>query len=106
MVKVTEGIPLLPDGQVDIEQWLQSIVAKGYVQDQDLLRSACQLCQIAGQDHAIETGESCLQHGLAIANVLADLEVDPETYTVKANGELLACEPLTEVPLAQGYFLF
>lgn len=35
-----------------------------------------------------------------------DIEVDPETYTVKANGELLACEPLTEVPLAQRYFLF
>ena len=35
-----------------------------------------------------------------------DIEVDPETYTVKANGEVLACEPLTEVPLAQRYFLF
>lgn len=34
------------------------------------------------------------------------IEVDPETYTVKANGEVLACEPLTEVPLAQRYFLF
>ena len=34
------------------------------------------------------------------------MEVDPETYEVKANGELLTCEPLEIVPLAQRYFLF
>ena len=34
------------------------------------------------------------------------LEVDPETYEVRADGELLACEPLSELPLAQRYFLF
>ncbi|MDF1740380.1 MAG: urease subunit alpha [Verrucomicrobiales bacterium] len=35
-----------------------------------------------------------------------DIEIDPETYTVKADGEVLTCEPLSEVPLAQRYFLF
>jgi urease subunit alpha len=34
------------------------------------------------------------------------LEVDPETYEVRADGELLACEPATELPMAQRYFLF
>lgn len=34
------------------------------------------------------------------------LTVDPETYEVHADGELLTCEPLTEVPLAQRYHLF
>jgi urease alpha subunit len=34
------------------------------------------------------------------------LDVDPETYEVRADGELLACEPLSELPLAQRYFLF
>ena len=34
------------------------------------------------------------------------IEVDPETYTVKADGKVLTCEPATEVPLAQRYFLF
>ena len=34
------------------------------------------------------------------------LEVDPETYEVRADGELLACEPAKELPLAQRYFLF
>ncbi|MBK1873775.1 urease subunit alpha [Marinobacter sp. 1-3A] len=34
------------------------------------------------------------------------LTVDPQTYEVHADGELLTCEPLTEVPLAQRYHLF
>ncbi|MGA1204746.1 MAG: urease subunit alpha [Opitutales bacterium] len=34
------------------------------------------------------------------------LEVDPETYVVKADGKILTCEPLSEVPMAQRYFLF
>jgi urease subunit alpha len=34
------------------------------------------------------------------------IEVDPETYEVRADGELLACEPSAELPLAQRYFLF
>ena len=34
------------------------------------------------------------------------IEVDPETYEVRANGELLICEPADVLPLAQRYFLF
>jgi urease subunit alpha len=34
------------------------------------------------------------------------IEVDPETYEVRADGELLTCEPLAEVPMGQRYFLF
>jgi urease subunit alpha len=33
-------------------------------------------------------------------------EVDPETYEVRADGELLTCEPATVLPMAQRYFLF
>ena len=35
-----------------------------------------------------------------------EVEVDPETYEVRADGELLTCEPASELPLAQRYFLF
>ncbi|MGO7508426.1 urease subunit alpha [Rhizobium ruizarguesonis] len=35
-----------------------------------------------------------------------EIEVDPETYEVRANGELLTCEPATLLPMAQRYFLF
>jgi urease subunit alpha len=34
------------------------------------------------------------------------IEVDPETYEVRADGMLLACEPATVLPMAQRYFLF
>jgi urease subunit alpha len=35
-----------------------------------------------------------------------DIQVDPETYEVRADGELLTCEPAESLPLAQRYFLF
>ena len=34
------------------------------------------------------------------------IEVDPETYEVRADGELLVCEPASVLPMAQRYFLF
>jgi urease subunit alpha len=34
------------------------------------------------------------------------VDVDPETYEVRANGELLTCEPAAELPLAQRYFMY
>ena len=35
-----------------------------------------------------------------------DIQVDPETYRVTADGELLVCEPATVLPMAQRYVLF
>ncbi|NBU50926.1 MAG: urease subunit alpha, partial [Betaproteobacteria bacterium] len=34
------------------------------------------------------------------------MEIDAQTYDVRADGELLTCEPATELPMAQRYFLF
>lgn len=81
MVKVKEDSPWSVDGNIDVEQWLQQLGSKGYFQDLDLIRNACTLSQLAGQDHATETGVSCLQLGLSMADVLADLEVDQETLS-------------------------
>lgn len=39
-------------------------------------------------------------------DALPRMEVDPETYQVRADGELLTCEPATVLPMAQRYFLF
>ena len=39
-------------------------------------------------------------------DALPTIEVDPETYEVRADGELLSCEPAAALPLAQRYFLF
>ena len=43
---------------------------------------------------------------MALNDYQPNMEVDPETYEVRADGELLICEPAEELPLAQRYFLF
>ena len=45
------------------------------------------------------------QHML-LNDLTPEISVDPETYEVRADGELLTCEPATELPLAQRYYLF
>lgn len=81
MVRVKENTPWLTDVGIDVEQWLHQLGSKGYFQDLELIRNACTLSQLSGHDHATETGISCLQQGLAMADLLADLEVDQETLT-------------------------
>ncbi len=39
-------------------------------------------------------------------NATPNVEVDPETYVVKADGEVLVCEPAKELPMAQRYFMY
>ncbi|MDP8963873.1 MAG: urease subunit alpha [Cyanobacteriota bacterium] len=43
---------------------------------------------------------------MKLNDALPQMEVDPETYEVRADGELLTCEPATVLPMAQRYFLF
>jgi urease subunit alpha len=43
---------------------------------------------------------------LKLNDALPRIEVDPETYEVRADGHLLTCEPATVLPMAQRYFLF
>jgi urease subunit alpha len=43
---------------------------------------------------------------MKLNTALPQMEVDPETYEVRADGELLICEPATILPMAQRYFLF
>jgi urease subunit alpha len=39
-------------------------------------------------------------------DALPHIEVDPETYEVRADGQLLVCEPAGSLPMSQRYFLF
>jgi urease subunit alpha len=39
-------------------------------------------------------------------DLMPKIDVDPETYEVRADGELLTCEPASVLPMAQRYFLF
>lgn len=56
---------------------------------------------------AVENTRSGISKSSMILNdATPDIEVDPETYEVRADGELLTCEPAKELPMAQRYFLF
>ncbi|XP_062197141.1 urease isoform X2 [Phragmites australis] len=43
---------------------------------------------------------------MKLNDALPKIDVDPETYTVTADGEVLICEPAPRVPLSRNYFLF
>ncbi len=47
-------------------------------------------------------GKSAMVHN----SLTPAIDVDPETYEVRADGDLLTCEPAKELPMAQRYFLF
>ena len=43
---------------------------------------------------------------MVLNDATPEMEVDAETFEVKADGEVLLCEPATKVPMAQTFFLF
>ena len=43
---------------------------------------------------------------MLLNDYLPQMAIDPQTYEVRADGQLLTCEPATELPMAQRYFLF
>ena len=46
------------------------------------------------------------KHSMKLNAAVPDIEVNPETYEVRADGELLTCDPTETVSMAQRYFLF
>ncbi|MBP7669788.1 MAG: urease subunit alpha [Ferrovibrio sp.] len=54
----------------------------------------------------VKDTRSVKKQDMVLNNYQPNIEVDTETYEVRADGELLTCEPATELPMAQRYFLF
>src|SRR5262249_16516474 len=46
------------------------------------------------------------KHSMVLNSALPRVEVDPETYEVRADGRLLTCEPAKVLPMAQLYFMY
>src|SRR6202521_1057004 len=57
---------------------------------------------LGGGENTRHIGKKDLIHN----NATPKIEVDPETYEVRADGELLVCEPAQSLPMTQRYFLF
>ncbi|MFD2257808.1 urease subunit alpha [Luteolibacter algae] len=55
---------------------------------------------------AVKNCRKVTKHDLLFNNALPRITVDPETYSVVADGRELRCEPLSVLPMAQRYFLF
>ncbi len=55
---------------------------------------------------AVEGTRRVTKKDMVLNDLTPAIEVDPETYEVRADGELLTCEPATELAMAQRYFLF
>lgn len=55
---------------------------------------------------AVSGTRQLTKQDMKLNDALPLMEVDPETYEVRADGELLTCEPATVLPMAQRYFLF
>ena len=68
------------------------------------------LKQILGVDKDLlpvaNTRGGISKKSMVLNDLLPVIEVDPETYEVRADGELLTCEPASELPMAQRYFLY
>ena len=55
---------------------------------------------------AVSNTRQLSKRDMKLNDALPHMEVNPETYEVRADGELLTCEPATVLPMAQRYFLF
>ncbi|WP_321448303.1 urease subunit alpha [uncultured Cohaesibacter sp.] len=61
----------------------------------------------AKQMVAVENTRSGISKAsMKLNDATPEISVDPETYEVRADGEILTCEPASELPMAQRYFLF
>jgi GTP pyrophosphokinase len=79
MRKTKATLLLNTEGYVNLETWLQHLQQQFAVGDASLLRQAYSLVQLIGTENAAPNGQSCLQQGLVMAEILAELNVDAET---------------------------
>ncbi|KGM87380.1 urease, alpha subunit [Roseovarius mucosus DSM 17069] len=61
---------------------------------------------LAKETVAVANTRTITKRDMIHNSLTPEVEVHPETYEVRANGELLTCEPASELPLAQRYFMF
>jgi urease subunit alpha len=55
---------------------------------------------------AVQGCRSVTKASMVHNSYLPKMEIDPQRYTVRADGQLLTCEPASQLPMAQRYFLF
>ena len=84
-----------------VEKSAVSFVSQA-AQEMDIANSL----NLAKQTVAVKGTRDISKLDMVMNNCIPEIEVDSETYEVHADGELLTCEPASELPMAQRYFLF
>ena len=84
-----------------VEKSAVSFVSQA-AQEMDIANSL----NLAKQTVAVKGTRDISKLDMVMNACTAEIEVDSETYEVHADGELLTCEPASELPMAQRYFLF
>jgi urease subunit alpha len=77
-----------------------------FVSQVGLEREIPQMLDLKKSIVAVSGTRQITKRDMKLNDALPQIEVDPETYEVRADGELLTCEPATVLPMAQRYFLF
>jgi len=77
-----------------------------FVSRRAIADGAVQKLGLAKQLSAVRGCRSLSKRDMKLNDTLPVIAVDPETYEVRADGQLLRCEPATRLPLAQRYALF
>jgi len=77
-----------------------------FVSGAALQSAALQSLGLARPVVAVKNTRALRKHDMIHNDLTPRIEVDPETYEVRADGELLVCEPAGVLPMAQRYFLF
>lgn len=78
-----------------------TFVSKGSLED-----GLAERLQVEKELIAVENTRTVAKADMRYNGYLPHITVDPETYEVRADGELLTCEPATELPMAQRYFMY
>ena len=82
MVKEKTAAYILADNEIQLDLWLEHLQEEHFPnKDIRLIRNACLLAQLLSYDQVSESGVSCLQQGLYIAENVSELGVDQQTLS-------------------------
>ena len=77
-----------------------------FVSQSSLKSGALEKLELKKRLYGVKGTRSINKNDMIHNSYQPSIEVDAQTYQVRADGELLVCEPAVELPLAQRYFLF
>lgn len=76
MVAIKQKFTHLPDGNVDVDNWLQKITENYHLKNVDFISKACHLTNGACKGLTTFYGQPCIEQGLEMAEIILDLKLD------------------------------